>query len=382
MRRIDPEVWAGIAMLVVVLGIGALVPIAAPGAVLVPVGAWLAVFAAFVVVTGWLVLGAGFGTVRAYLLLATQVVLVGALVLGAPGAGWLPILLVAVAAVSVYVVPMRVTAVVVVVNVVVVVVAVAVGVRGSFTDAVLSGIIYLLIQVASVGSTFALQRERRMREQLAAAHVELRAAAVLRDVSTRSDERLRIARELHDVLGHQLTVLALELETASHQEGERAREHVLRAKTVARELLGDVRATVGELRRRAPSLQDAIESLVERVLAPRVRVLVADDVVVDEEQTVVLVRAAQEIVTNTIRHAEATALTIEVVADDDGRVRLVAQDDGRGARRVEPGNGLRGITERVEALGGTVRVDGASGFRVEVTLAGAREGVLPREAVR
>ncbi|WP_251151623.1 histidine kinase [Cellulosimicrobium sp. Marseille-Q4280] len=379
MRRIDPEVWAGIAMLVVVLGIGALVPIAAPGAVLVPVGAWLAVFAAFVVVTGWLVLGAGFGTVRAYLLLATQVVLVGALVLGAPGAGWLPILLVAVAAVSVYVVPMHVTAVVVVVNVVVV--AVAVGVRGSFTDAVLSGIIYLLIQVASVGSTFALQRERRMREQLAAAHVELRAAAVLRDVSTRSDERLRIARELHDVLGHQLTVLALELETASHQEGERAREHVLRAKTVARELLGDVRATVGELRRRAPSLQDAIESLVERVLAPRVRVLVADDVVVDEEQTVVLVRAAQEIVTNTIRHAEATALTIEVV-DDDGRVRLVAQDDGRGARRVEPGNGLRGITERVEALGGTVRVDGASGFRVEVTLAGAREGVLPREAVR
>lgn len=380
MRRIDPEVWAGIAMLVVVLGIGALVPIAAPGAVLVPVGTWLAAFAVFVVVTGWLVLRAGFGTVRAYLLLVTQVVLVGALVLSAPGAGWLPILLVAVAAVSVYVVPVRVTTVVVVVNVVVV--AVAVGTRGSFTDAVLSGIIYLLIQVASVGSTFALQRERQMREQLAAAHVELRAAAVLRDVSTRSDERLRIARELHDVLGHQLTVLALELETASHQEGERAREHVLRAKTVARELLGDVRATVGELRRRAPSLQDAIESLVERVLAPRVRVLVADDVVVDEEQTVVLVRAAQEIVTNTIRHAEATALTIEVVADDDGRVRLVAQDDGRGARRVEPGNGLQGITERVEALGGTVRVDGASGFRVEVTLAGAREGVLPREAVR
>ncbi|WP_454043480.1 sensor histidine kinase [Cellulosimicrobium sp. Marseille-Q8652] len=380
MRRIDPEVWAGIAMLVVVLGIGALVPIAAPGAVLVPVGTWLAVFAVFVVVTGWLVLRAGFGTVRAYLLLVTQVVLVGALVLSAPGAGWLPILLVAVAAVSVYVVPVRVTTVVVVVNVVVV--TVAVGMRGSFTDAVLSGIIYLLIQVASVGSTFALQRERQMREQLAAAHVELRAAAVLRDVSTRSDERLRIARELHDVLGHQLTVLALELETASHQEGERAHEHVLRAKTVARELLGDVRATVGELRRRAPSLQDAIESLVERVLAPRVRVLVADDVVVDEEQTVVLVRAAQEIVTNTIRHAEATALTIEVVADDDGRVRLVAQDDGRGARRVEPGNGLRGITERVEALGGTVRVDGASGFRVEVTLAEAREGVLPREAVR
>ncbi|WP_435736353.1 histidine kinase [Cellulosimicrobium sp. PMB13] len=380
MRRTDPEIWAGIAMLVVVLGLGALVPAAAPESLTIPVGAWLTAFAAFVAVTAWLVLGARFATARAYLLLGVQVVLVGVLVLTAPGAGWLPILLVAVAAVSVYVVPVRVTAVVVVVNVVVV--AVSAGVRGSPTDAVLGGAIYLLIQVASVGSTLALRRERTMREQLAAAHVELRAAAVLRDVSTRSDERLRIARELHDVLGHQLTVLALELETASHQDGDRAREHVLRAKAVARELLGDVRATVGELRRRAPSLEEAIESVVERVPTPRVRVRVADDVAVDEEQTVVLVRAVQEVVTNTLRHAEATELTLDVGLAADGRVRLVAQDDGRGAHRVEPGHGLQGLAERVEALGGTVRVDGASGFRVEVTLADPPARLLPREVVR
>lgn len=383
MRRTDPETWAGIAMLVVVLGIGALVPLAAPEAMTVPVGAWLAVFAAFVAVTVWIVLDAGFATRRAYALLVAQVVLVGTLVLTAPGAGWLPILLVAVAALSVYVVPVRVTAVVVVVNVVVV--AVSVGVRGDVAEGVLAGAIYLLIQVATVGSTLALQRERSMREQLAAAHVELRAAAVLRDESTRSDERLRIARELHDVLGHQLTVLALELETATHQDGERAQEHVRRAKAVARELLGDVRSTVGELRRRAPRLQEALGSLVERVGTPHVRVLVDDDVVVDERQTVALVRAVQEIVTNCIRHADASELTVEVDADGD-RVRLVAQDDGRGAWRVEPGNGLRGLAERVEALGGRVRLDGRSGFRVEIELAaepapGGR-AAAPREAVR
>lgn len=377
MRRTDPETWAGVAMLVVVLGLGALVPIAAREAMTLPVGAWLTVFAAFVVVTVGLVFGARFATPRAYALLTVQVVLVGLLVLSAPGAGWLPILLVAVAALSVYVVPVRVAVVVVLVNVVVV--SVSVGLRASLADALLTGVIYLLLQVASVGSTLALQRERSMREQLAAAHVELRAAAVLRDESTRSDERLRVARELHDVLGHQLTVLALELETATHQDGERAREHVLRAKAVARELLGDVRATVGELRRRAPSLQEALESLVERVGTPRVRVLVADHVVVDEEQTVVLVRAVQEIVTNTIRHADATELTVDVDADGD-RTRVVAQDDGRGAYRVEPGNGLRGLSERVEAYGGSVRVDGRSGFRVEIELAPERRAVVAHDA--
>lgn len=373
MRRTDPEVWAGIAMLVVILGIGALVPIAAPDALAVPVVAWLAVFAAFVLVTVGIVLGSGFATPRAYTLLGAQVVLVATLVLTAPGAGFLPILLVVVAALSVYVVPVRIAAVVVAVNVVVV--GVASGLRGSVTDALLTATIYLLLQVASVGSTLALQRERRMREQLAVAHVELRAAAVLRDESTRSEERLRIARELHDVLGHQLTVLALELETASHQDGDRAREHVVRAKDVARELLGDVRATVGELRRHAPSLDESLGSLVERVSVPRVRVAVDDDVTVDEEQTVVLVRVVQEVLTNAIRHAEATVLDVTVTAAE-GRVRLVAQDDGRGAARVEPGNGLRGIEERVRAAGGTVRLDGRSGFRVEVELAPERLAAL------
>ncbi|MGN6238431.1 MAG: sensor histidine kinase [Cellulosimicrobium cellulans] len=373
MRRTDPEVWAGIAMLVVILGIGALVPIAAAEAVTLPVGAWLGVFAAFVLVTVGIVLRAGFGTPRAYTLLGAQVVLVATLVLTAPGAGWLPILLVVVAALSVYVVPVPAVAVVVAVNVVVA--GAAVGLRGSATDAVLTAMIYLLLQVASVGSTLALQRERRMREQLAVAHVELRAAAVLRDESTRSDERLRIARELHDVLGHQLTVLALELETASHQDGSQAREHVLRAKGVARELLGDVRATVGELRRQAPSLEDSLGSLVERVSVPRVRVAVADDVMVDEDQTVVLVRVVQEALTNAIRHAEATVLDVTVTTEE-GRVRLVAQDDGWGAARVAPGNGLRGIEERVRAAGGTVRLDGRNGFRVEVELAPERRAAL------
>ncbi len=101
---------------------------------------------------------------------------------------------------------------------------------------------------------------------------------------------------------------------------------------------------------------------------PRVEVRVADDVRADEEQTAALLRVTQEAVTNAVRHAEeATVLRIDVDVDDD-RLTLVAQDDGYAAGDVTPGHGLRGIAERVEALGGTVRHDGTRGFRLEVAL--------------
>src|SRR5690606_15385662 len=158
----------------------------APDALTVPVVAWLAVFVAFVLVTVGIVLGSGLATSRAHTLLGAQAVIVAKLVLTDSCSASLPHLLVVVAASRVYVVTVRIEYAVVVVNTVVV--GVAVGLRGSVTDALLTATIYLLLQVASVGSTLALQRERRMREQLAVAHVELRAAAVLRDESTRSEE--------------------------------------------------------------------------------------------------------------------------------------------------------------------------------------------------
>lgn len=89
----------------------------------------------------------------------------------------------------------------------------------------------------------------------------------------------------------------------------------------------------------------------------------SDDVEADEEQTAALVRAVQEIVTNTLRHAAARELWISVARDGD-TIRLTASDDGKGAAEVVPGNGLRGIAERFAALGGDIAYDGASGFRV------------------
>jgi signal transduction histidine kinase len=300
---------------------------------------------------------------------AAQVVLGPVLVLLAPRAGWTPILLVFTAVASSYFVRWQVTAAIIAANTIVVAVAgqelETVGV-GSW--AYPSALLYLLLQVGSVFGELATRREVETRKKLAEAHTELRATTALLSESTRSDERLRIARELHDLLGHQLTVLSLELEVATHHSQPPAREHVSRAASIARELLADVRATVGELRGRAPDLRETLERIVADLPEPTTHVRVDDDVHADEAQTAAIVRCVQEVVTNTIRHAEANELWIEIGATPAGGVTFTAQDDGRGADRVVPGNGLRGIAERVEELGGSATFTSKSGFRVVAEL--------------
>lgn len=234
-------------------------------------------------------------------------------------------------------------------------------------ESLMLGGFYLLIQVATAFSTATLLREKRMRIELAQAHVELKGAGILLAESSRTAERLRISRELHDLIGHQLTVLALNLEAARHLDDHAGRKHLERADEVARVLLRDVRGTVGEMRARSTDLRQALEDMVDGI--PGLAVDVAVDVAVDpeldlgEEQQVAFIRLAQEAVTNTIRHSEAARLTIDLALDGD-QVSLVASDDGIGAPAPVLGNGLRGLRERFESLDGELAVDGTAGFTV------------------
>ena len=324
-------------------------------------GWWTAVFAVMIVAI-LAALARERGDAVRHGLLATAVVASWAVVLTAPRLGMLPVLLVVIAAVSVYLVPLRVGFGVVGLNMVVLALT-ATGSGRGVPDIVAGLGFYLLIQVAAVLSSAALIREQRLRGELSRAHLDLRAGSPLRSDAARTAERLRISRDLHDLIGHQLTVLTLELEAARHREGEQARDHIDRANGVARELLADVRRTVGELRTESSDLRETLRSLVLDLPDLDVSVDVGPDVQVDEEQAAALVRAVQEIVTNTMRHAEARELWIEVVTRPPGVV-LTAVDDGRGYQDLVRGNGLRGLAERFEALGGDVAFDGDGGFRV------------------
>ncbi|MBB3039791.1 histidine kinase [Hoyosella altamirensis] len=359
MRRVDPETWAGIVLLAVVVGLGAPALIGLVDTT-IPRIWWIA---AFITMLGAVLAAFAFEhrTGPRHLALGTAVAASWIVVAGAPNLGFLPILLIAMAALSVYTTRLAGTAVIVLLNTLVIG---AIGVRygDSLQEAAIVTGLYLALQAMSVLSSLAIIREQQLRRQLTEAHVELRAATALLSESARTAERLRISRDLHDTIGHQLTVLTLEFEAARHREGERAREHVERAQSVARNLLRDVRSTVGELRNGSADLAATLGEIVKDLPGLRISLDVEPAVEVGEDESTALILAVQEIITNTIRHAGAHELWIEIARDPSGATVLTAADDGRGADRPVLGNGLRGMKERFEEIGGNVRI-GGSGTR-------------------
>jgi signal transduction histidine kinase len=239
----------------------------------------------------------------------------------------------------------------------------------SATQVALTAALYGSFQAFAVLIVGSERREIAARAELATAHAELRAATALLAASARTAERLRISRELHDLIGHQLTALALELEVASHHRDGDAATHVARARTITKDLLRDVRDAVGELRAGAVDLDSTLRELVTDLPGLTVALTVEEHAHVDETQALTIVRCVQEVLTNTLRHAGARHLTISVVADETG-VRLDTSDDGRGATELVPGYGLTGLRERIEQLGGevTLRTAPGHGFAVNARL--------------
>ncbi|MEP6899421.1 MAG: histidine kinase, partial [Rhodanobacter sp.] len=158
------------------------------------------------------------------------------------------------------------------------------------------GISMLVFVASSVASQQAEQREAQRR-----LNSELRATRALLAESSRIAERMRIARDLHDLIGHHLTALSLNLEVASHLTNDAAGEHVRKAQSTAKHLLADVREVVSELRQDdAIDLTQALRSLTEGVPGLNVHVIMPPRFSVeDPRRAQVLLRCAQEIITNT-----------------------------------------------------------------------------------
>ncbi|MGP6171082.1 sensor histidine kinase [Microbacterium sp. A196] len=362
MRRLGTEGWAGLVMVAAALGVSSPAlfgaadtsiprPVWAGVLVMFGVGVLCAVMANSVL----RFIGYGAGVVAAWVLVITA------------DMGLVLILLVVTAAISVYIVPLWGGLLVVALN------TVAVGVTYSQKEQPLLDVImmigfYLLIQLASLFSSATLVREQQLRAQLTVAHVELQVASVLLSESARTAERLRISRDLHDLIGHQLTALTLQLETARHVDGAAVRSHIDNADMVARELLRDVRATVTQLRAHAPDLSKELGRIGDGIPGLTVTVHVADGVRADEHASTAFVRATQEVITNAVRHADAKEIWIEITSDDR-YTTFVAHDDGHGTAKPVLGNGLRGLRERFGELGGTFEIDGSSGFRVTARVA-------------
>lgn len=192
-------------------------------------------------------------------------------------------------------------------------------------------------------------------------------------------ERNRVAREIHDSLGHYLTVIHLQLEIAGRSIGsdpDAAATAVGQAKRLTHEGLEDVRRSVAALR--APAVQDrplpeAIKTLVERLAGSITFDVRGTPCPLPPVVALALFRTAQEALTNAEKHAGATRVGVELVYEPDS-VELVVHDDGRGDARggdAGPrGFGLLGVQERVALLGGSLQVTTrpGEGFRVRVAV--------------
>jgi signal transduction histidine kinase len=216
---------------------------------------------------------------------------------------------------------------------------------------------------------FLVRREAQARRSLARANAELRATRALLEAASREQERTRIARELHDVLGHDLTALGLQLEIASHVPQDQAAVHLDKARDVSARLLRNVREVVSAMRLTdGTGLRRALDTLVEAVPNLTVHLDVPADLrVEDAARAHCVLRCVQEIITNALRHAKAKNLWI-AIGHADGAVTVDAHDDGCGAEVLAAGGGLSGMRDRIEELGGALRVAPAPSFAVRAML--------------
>lgn len=212
--------------------------------------------------------------------------------------------------------------------------------------------------------------------------VEQRRIAREQATHRRDEERLVLARDIHDVVAHSLSMINVQSSVALHlgrrnPDPEALLEALATIKEGSASALAEVREVLAVLRQDAPRVPsqrlDALDELIDRVRSAGLDVRYAAPVQpwpdwVGERTENVLFRAVQESLTNVVRHAGARTVDIELTLDATG-ARLRVRDDGTGRGGAPDGNGLRGMRERVAARGGTVDLaDLDPGTAVSVTV--------------
>jgi signal transduction histidine kinase len=234
-----------------------------------------------------------------------------------------------------------------------------IGVAWSPARIVISTLALLVLVV--IGVTAAERRERA---------ASFRRVALERRQSAEQGERVRIARELHDVLAHSLSQISVQAGVGLHlmdSDPEQARAALAAIKRASKGALDEVREVLGVLRsdEAAPTTPvhglDDLAQLVDGAVSSGVAVSL--DVSNEARERVsatigaAVYRIVQEALTNVLRHAGARSASVTVSVAPEGAVVVEVGDDGRGAERIEPGNGVLGMRERATLSGGELTID-------------------------
>lgn len=201
------------------------------------------------------------------------------------------------------------------------------------------------------------RKAERMAEDLKSVNARLLATRSLLGETARDQERLRLSRELHDVAGHKLTALKLNLRGLARRLDEDVAKEVDRATALADELLQDLRSVVRHLRETGGiDLAESLREVARPFPRPRLELHLEEHTRIPRaEQAETMLRVVQESLTNAARHGPAETLRVHLERKAD-RLLLSVEDDGRLSGEIRPGNGLTGMRERLAELGGSLEI--------------------------
>ncbi|ABE56332.1 histidine kinase, dimerisation and phosphoacceptor region [Shewanella denitrificans OS217] len=215
-------------------------------------------------------------------------------------------------------------------------------------------LIFSGFQLFAYSSSLAKLSEKHARLEQEQLNQQLLSTRSLLAQTSQQQERLRIARDLHDILGHQLTALSLQLEVLSHQVATETKPQVQQSQRLAKDLLANIRAVVKEKRHQTHlDLLTPLEAIMTRLpgislrftkMQPLQSALLAQE----------LLCVLQEGIANAVRHGKATELEL-IMRQEGEQLLLTLMDNGQGGDYI-PGSGLLGMQERMQAFDGKVEV--------------------------
>lgn len=199
---------------------------------------------------------------------------------------------------------------------------------------------------------------------------ELKATQSLLSSTSKRDERQRISRDLHDLLGHHLTALSLQLEIASQLSHTEIAAPIRKARNIADNLLNSVREAVSTIRsHHALDIKSALTSLTMENEYLDIKLNISTDLNISNTRLAELIlRVVQEAITNILKHSRATHCQIQLEKNGE-KIMLSVQDNGQPQPNFLPGHGLIGMKERIEAMDGELSYQAdRSGFRITAVI--------------
>lgn len=229
-------------------------------------------------------------------------------------------------------------------------------IEGAFMTAILFWTfnIFSLVMV----NTSIRERDARLEAEMTSRKLE--ATQSLLNEAVKQSERVRIARNIHDLLGHHLTALTINLQVASRKSEGEVKDSIDQCHQLAKLLLSDVREAVSDIREKSTlDIKTSIKSMVDKLPQLQVEITIDEHMHIDDIQIAdAILKTIQESITNTLKHAKGSRIIIHIhhelrESSNNKQICVNIKSDGNQPKEIKQGNGLHGIKERLCAINGT-----------------------------